>query len=96
MIIIITIIIIKILFPLEATLFKCEVLRPDCSRCVSVQTTRPELGCGWCSDSNLCAVNDHPECGDINSWIREMSDNEVIAKNCPVPKFSVSSITSYI
>ena len=85
-------------FSFAATLFKCEVRRPDCSRCVSMKTTRPELGCGWCSESNLCAVKDHPECGDINFWIREMSDadNEVIAKNCPAPKFSVSDITSYL
>ena len=66
---------------------------------MSNETTRPELGCGWCSESNLCAVNDHPECGDINYWIREITDNEdneVIAKNCPKPKFSVSDIIIYL
>ncbi|XP_071784063.1 plexin-B-like [Asterias amurensis] len=34
------------LFNNNATLYKCGVLKPDCSRCV---TARPELECVWCN-----------------------------------------------
>ncbi|XP_072026499.1 plexin-A2-like [Amphiura filiformis] len=67
-------------YAFQVTLFKCEVDRPDCSRCVSGLTTRPELQCGWCIDSKLCAVEDHPNCIESRSLIRE-SGNE----NCPSP-----------
>ncbi|XP_022111692.1 plexin-B1-like, partial [Acanthaster planci] len=43
----------------NATLYKCEVQKPDCSRCV---TARPELGCLWCgampSVSGVCKLNE--------------------------------------
>ncbi|XP_022105398.1 plexin-B-like isoform X2 [Acanthaster planci] len=43
----------------NATLYKCEVQKPDCSRCV---TARPELGCLWCgampSLSGVCKLNE--------------------------------------
>ena len=64
------------------TLFKCEIDRPDCSRCVSELTTRQELECRWCGVSEVCAVQDHPDCmySDTDPWRREDGN-----MNCPVP-----------
>ncbi|XP_033647397.1 hepatocyte growth factor receptor-like [Asterias rubens] len=42
------------------TLYKCDVDRPDCSRCLSVETARPELGCRWCGTK--CAFMEDTEC----------------------------------
>ncbi|XP_038061687.1 plexin-B1-like [Patiria miniata] len=60
------------------TLYKCEVLRPDCSRCISNETTRAELGCMWCGDT----------CGVIDSTVCMTADEKVTRNNtinCPDP-----------
>ena len=59
-------------------LYKCESLRPDCSRCVSEVTTQKELGCVWCD--GICAVNDSAVCLMTNSMVTR--DNGL---NCPDP-----------
>ncbi|XP_071810406.1 plexin-B-like isoform X1 [Asterias amurensis] len=62
----------------KVRLYKCESLRPDCSRCVSEETTREELGCVWCD--GICAVNDSAVCLMTNSMVTR--DNGL---NCPDP-----------
>ncbi|XP_038061689.1 plexin-B-like [Patiria miniata] len=62
----------------KVTLYKCEVLRPDCSRCVSNETTRAELGCMWCGDT--CGVWDSAAC---LSTVQSVSMDNTI--NCPDP-----------
>ncbi|XP_072025086.1 plexin-A2-like [Amphiura filiformis] len=59
------------------TLYKCEVGRPDCSRCLSNITTMPELGCGWCQTDGICNVGD-PVC--TGTWIPPNTN-----VNCPSP-----------
>ena len=61
---------------ISVTLYKCEVDRPDCSRCLSNSTTRPELMCGWCRSDTMCTVSDSCSGGWITS-----NDNV----NCPAP-----------
>ncbi|XP_033124851.1 plexin-A4-like, partial [Anneissia japonica] len=45
----------------QVTLYKCSVQRPDCSRCHSNNTTRPQLNCVWCGDrcvyDSFCSKN---------------------------------------
>ncbi|XP_022111254.1 plexin-B-like [Acanthaster planci] len=60
------------------TLYKCEVLRPDCSRCVSEETTRAELGCVWCG--NTCGVLASAVCETAAEIVN--LHNEI---NCPDP-----------
>ncbi|XP_022105400.1 plexin-B-like [Acanthaster planci] len=47
------------IYEFHVTLYKCEVQKPDCSRCV---TARPELGCLWCGAvptvSGVCKLNE--------------------------------------
>ncbi len=62
----------------KVTLYKCESLRPDCSRCVSEETTQEELGCVWCDGT--CAVNDSAVCLKTSSMVTR--DNGL---NCPDP-----------
>ncbi|XP_072025085.1 hepatocyte growth factor receptor-like [Amphiura filiformis] len=59
-------------------LYKCEVGRPDCSRCLSNITTMPELGCGWCQTDRICSVRDSSEC--TGTWIPPNTN-----MNCPSP-----------
>ncbi|XP_022081092.1 hepatocyte growth factor receptor-like isoform X2 [Acanthaster planci] len=42
------------------TLYNCAVDRPDCSRCLSNETARPELECRWCGDQ--CAYKEEDIC----------------------------------
>ncbi|XP_038069355.1 plexin-B-like [Patiria miniata] len=64
----------------DVTLYKCEVQKPDCSRCV---TARPALKCVWCgampSESGVCKLN------EICSENRVTLDNGL---NCPDPVLS--------
>ncbi|XP_038061899.1 plexin-B-like [Patiria miniata] len=64
----------------NVTLYKCEVQKPDCSRCV---TARPALECVWCgampSESGVCKLNE--VCREIMVTL----DNGV---NCPDPVLS--------
>ncbi|XP_033647915.1 plexin-B-like [Asterias rubens] len=62
----------------KVRLYKCESLRPDCSRCVSEVTTNEELGCVWCDGT--CAVTDSTVCLMTNSMVTR--DNGL---NCPDP-----------
>ncbi|XP_038069424.1 plexin-B-like [Patiria miniata] len=61
----------------DVTLYKCEVQKPDCSRCV---TARPALECVWCgampSVAGVCKLN------EICSEKRVTLDNGL---NCPDP-----------
>ncbi|XP_033645766.1 plexin-B-like [Asterias rubens] len=65
-------------YSFKVRLYKCESLRPDCSRCVSEETTQEELGCVWCD--GICAVNDSAVCLMTNSMVTR--DNGL---NCPDP-----------
>ncbi|XP_038066431.1 plexin-A4-like [Patiria miniata] len=56
------------------TLYKCDVDRQDCSRCLSNETARPELECRWCGSQ--CAFRDDAMC---SSGARDPSDS------CPAP-----------
>ncbi|XP_038066957.1 plexin-B1-like [Patiria miniata] len=64
----------------DVTLYKCEVQKPDCSRCV---TARPVLECVWCgampSESGVCKLN------EVCSETRVTLDNGL---NCPDPVLS--------
>ncbi|XP_038069389.1 plexin-B-like [Patiria miniata] len=64
----------------DVTLYKCEVQKPDCSRCV---TARPVLECVWCgampSESGVCKLN------EVCSENRVTLDNGL---NCPDPVLS--------
>ncbi|XP_038061900.1 plexin-B-like [Patiria miniata] len=64
----------------DVTLYKCEVQKPDCSRCV---TARPVLECVWCgavpSESGVCKLN------EICSENMVTLDNGL---NCPDPVLS--------
>ncbi|XP_038069442.1 plexin-B-like [Patiria miniata] len=64
----------------DVTLYKCEVQKPDCSRCV---TARPALECVWCgampSESGVCKLN------EICRENRVTLDNGL---NCPDPVLS--------
>ena len=60
------------------TLYKCDVGRPDCSRCLSNLITMPEFGCGWCQSDGICSVQDSPACK--SGWIPPS-----IRVNCPNP-----------
>ena len=66
---------------LSVTLYKCEVDRPDCSRCLSNFETRPELMCGWCRSDTMCTVSESSQCS--GGWITS-NDNV----NCPAPVLS--------
>ncbi|XP_072025087.1 plexin-A2-like [Amphiura filiformis] len=68
-------------FGFIVTLYKCEVNRPDCSRCLSSTTTRPELMCGWCKTNAMCTVNDNSKCS--GDWLAPGTND-----NCPVPILS--------
>ncbi|XP_072026114.1 plexin-A4-like [Amphiura filiformis] len=68
-------------FGFKVTLYKCEVKRPDCSRCLSSTTTRPELMCGWCKTNTMCTVNDNSKCS--GGWLEAGTD-----ENCPMPILS--------
>ncbi|XP_022111248.1 plexin-B1-like [Acanthaster planci] len=65
------------MYGFNVTLYKCEVQKPDCSRCV---TARPELGCVWCATmptvSGVCKLNE--TCSDN-------SENPYNGFNCPNP-----------
>ncbi|XP_038067021.1 plexin-B1-like [Patiria miniata] len=64
----------------DVTLYKCEVQKPDCSRCV---TARPALECVWCgampSESGVCKLN------EVCRENRVTLDNGL---NCPDPVLS--------
>ncbi|XP_038069507.1 plexin-B-like [Patiria miniata] len=64
----------------DVTLYKCEVQKPDCSRCV---IARPALECVWCgampSGSGVCKLNE--VCGENMVTL----DNGL---NCPDPVLS--------
>ena len=64
---------------LAVTLYNCSVGRPDCSRCISAETSRPELLCGWCKDSWTCGVEGSPGC-TRGVWIAASSN-----LGCPAP-----------
>ena len=66
---------------ISVTLYRCEVDRPDCSRCLSDFETRPELMCGWCRSDTMCTVSDSSQCS--GGWI---TSNDNI--NCPAPVLS--------
>ena len=53
----------KVLCLFVVTAYKCDVMGPDCSICVSVSTTRPKFGCTWCGTS--CKFTDI--CGSPSS-----------------------------
>ncbi|XP_038061354.1 plexin-B-like, partial [Patiria miniata] len=65
-------------YDFTVTLYKCEVLRPDCSRCISDETTRAELGCMWCGDT--CGVTESTVCMTADEKVT-LQDN----RNCPDP-----------
>ncbi|XP_071959847.1 plexin-B-like [Antedon mediterranea] len=46
----------------QVTLYKCNVQRPDCSRCYSMNTTRSGLDCVWCT-GDQCSYS--PFCSSI-------------------------------
>ncbi|XP_022105007.1 plexin-B1-like [Acanthaster planci] len=63
----------------NVTIYKCEVQKPDCSRCV---TARPELGCLWCDSMpalSVCKLNETCTGNVVTSF------NGV---NCPDPVLS--------
>ncbi|XP_022105359.1 plexin-B-like isoform X2 [Acanthaster planci] len=64
-------------YQFTVTLYKCEVLRPDCSRCVSEETARAKLGCVWCG--NTCGVMDSAVCDNAQM----VTPNNGL--NCPDP-----------
>ncbi|XP_071807388.1 plexin-A2-like [Asterias amurensis] len=59
----------------NVTLYKCYVDRRDCSRCLAVETARPELECRWCGTK--CSHIDNAACS--NSALEPGSQ-------CPAPK----------
>ncbi|XP_071784057.1 plexin-B-like isoform X2 [Asterias amurensis] len=62
------------LFNNNATLYKCGVLKPDCSRCV---TARPELECVWCNA--MCELRE--SCTTVEGdWVTHNNN-----ANCPDP-----------
>ncbi|XP_033638684.1 plexin-A4-like [Asterias rubens] len=58
----------------NVTLYKCHVDRLDCSRCLSVDTARPELKCRWCGT----------QCANIENTV---CSNSALAPGgqCPAP-----------
>ncbi|XP_022111250.1 plexin-B-like isoform X2 [Acanthaster planci] len=64
----------------NATLYKCEVQKPDCSRCV---TARPELGCLWCG-----AMPTVPGVCKLNESCTENIVTLYNGVNCPDPVLS--------
>ncbi|XP_071784059.1 plexin-B-like [Asterias amurensis] len=62
------------LFNNNATLYKCGVLKPDCSRCV---TARPELECVWCNA--MCELRESCTTAE-GEWVTHNNN-----ANCPDP-----------
>ncbi|XP_071784047.1 plexin-A4-like isoform X2 [Asterias amurensis] len=62
------------LFNNNATLYKCGVLKPDCSRCV---TARPELECVWCNA--MCELRESCTTAE-GDWVTHNNN-----ANCPDP-----------
>ncbi|XP_038061896.1 plexin-B-like [Patiria miniata] len=62
----------------DATLYKCEVQKPDCSRCI---TARPALGCVWCGamPTSVCKLSES---------CRENVMILINGLNCPDPVLS--------
>ncbi|XP_071816898.1 plexin-A4-like isoform X2 [Apostichopus japonicus] len=55
-------------------LYKCSSMRPDCSRCLSTETTPAELSCVWCSSSNKCEA------------AAKCTNRREPGQSCPAPK----------
>ncbi|XP_033647406.1 plexin A3-like isoform X2 [Asterias rubens] len=62
------------LFSNKATLYKCGVLKPDCSQCV---TARPELECVWCNA--MCELRESCTTAE-GEWVTHNNN-----ANCPDP-----------